>query len=103
MELEQAYVEYDWAENQSLKAGLYLLPVGILPETHEPATFYGVERNPVETYIIPSTWWEGGLAFSGGFADAMRYDFVITSYSIHYTKLYEIETIRGLGYRLNAG
>jgi len=77
VELEQAYVEYDWAENQSLKAGLYLVPVGILNETHEPATFYGVERNPVETYIIPSTWWEGGLAFSGGFADAMRYDFAM--------------------------
>lgn len=74
VELEQAYVEYDWAEQQSLKAGVFLVPVGILNETHEPPTFYGVERNPVEKNIIPTTWWEGGLAFSGAFGDGFRYD-----------------------------
>ena len=79
VELEQAYIEYDWAERHSLRAGLFLLPVGILNETHEPPTFYGVERNPVETNIIPSTWWEGGLAFQGELADALRYDFAVHS------------------------
>ena len=79
VELEQAYVEYDWADNHSLKAGLFLVPVGILNETHEPPTFYGVERNPVEKNIIPTTWWEGGVAFTGGFADAFRYDFAVHS------------------------
>jgi hypothetical protein len=79
VELEQAYIEYDWANNQSLRAGVILVPVGILNETHEPPTFYGVERNPVEKNIIPTTWWEGGLSFNGGFADAMRYDFALHS------------------------
>jgi hypothetical protein len=79
VELEQAYVEYDWAANHSLKAGLFLLPVGMLNETHEPPTFYGVERNPVESNIIPTTWWEGGLAFNGGIADGLRYDFAVHS------------------------
>lgn len=74
VELEQAYVEYDWADNHSFKAGVFLVPVGMLNETHEPPTFYGVERNPVENRIIPTTWWEGGLAFTGGFGDAFRYD-----------------------------
>ena len=74
VELEQAYIEYDWATNQSMRAGVFLVPVGILNETHEPPTFYGVERNPVEKNIIPTTWWEGGLQFHGGFADAWRYD-----------------------------
>ena len=74
VELEQAYVEYDWADRHSLRAGIFLLPVGILNETHEPPTFYGVERNPVEKNIIPTTWWEGGLQFVGGFGDAWRYD-----------------------------
>ena len=60
VELEQAYIEYDWRPGHSLKAGLFLIPVGILNETHEPPTFYGVERNPVEKNIIPTTWWEGG-------------------------------------------
>jgi hypothetical protein len=79
VELEQAYIEYDWADRQSLRAGVFLVPVGILNETHEPPTFYGVERNPIEKNIIPTTWWEGGLAFTGGFADAMRYDFAVHS------------------------
>jgi len=79
VELEQAYVEYDWAAGHSLRAGLFLLPVGMLNETHEPPTFYGVERNPVESNIIPTTWWEGGLSFNGGFANALRYDFAMHS------------------------
>jgi predicted porin len=79
VELEQAYVEYDWAENHSLKAGLFLIPVGILNETHEPPTFYGTERNPVEKNIIPTTWWEGGVSFTGRLDDAFSYDFAAHS------------------------
>ncbi|MBT8063903.1 MAG: OprO/OprP family phosphate-selective porin [Gammaproteobacteria bacterium] len=74
VELEQAYIEYDWAERHALRAGVFLVPVGILNETHEPPTFYGVERNPVEKNIIPTTWWEGGLQFVGRFGDAWSYD-----------------------------
>jgi hypothetical protein len=38
-----------------------LMPLGFLNETHEPTTYYGVERNFVETAIIPSTLREGGV------------------------------------------
>lgn len=65
IELEQAYIEYDITQNQHVKGGLFLLPVGILNQTHEPPTFYGVERNPIETNIIPTTWWAGGIEFTG--------------------------------------
>jgi hypothetical protein len=65
VELEQAYVEYDITQSQHVKGGVFLLPVGILNQTHEPPTFYGVERNPVEKNIIPSTWWAGGIEFTG--------------------------------------
>lgn len=61
VELEQAYIEYQVNADFSWKTGLYLVPVGIINETHEPATFYGVERNKVESDIVPSTWWEAGL------------------------------------------
>jgi hypothetical protein len=74
VELEQAYVEYDLTENHHAKAGLFLLPVGILNETHEPPTFYGVERNPVEHNIIPTTWWVGGAALNGEIAAGWSYD-----------------------------
>ena len=74
LELEQAYVEFDIADNQSVKGGLFLVPVGILNETHEPPTFYGVERNPVESNIVPSTWWEAGAAYTVRFANAVSLD-----------------------------
>ena len=74
VELEQAYIEADLSQSLSIKGGVFLLPVGILNETHEPPTFYGVERNPVEKNIIPSTWWEGGLGISGRIGKGLSYD-----------------------------
>lgn len=79
VEIEQAYIEYDLNQNNQFRAGLFLLPVGIINETHEPNTFYGVERNPVEKNIIPSTWWEAGVSINGSFGDGFRYDFTATS------------------------
>ncbi len=60
-EVEQFFVDHqlnDWA---TLRGGLFLMPFGLLNEHHEPTNFYGVQRNFVETLIIPSTWREGGL------------------------------------------
>ena len=74
VELEQAYIEWDFAENHSLIAGQFLIPVGFLNETHEPDTFYGVERNLVENRIIPTTWWETGALVRGQITDGLSYD-----------------------------
>ena len=79
VELEQAYIEWDFAGNNSAKAGLFLLPIGIINETHEPNTFYGTERNTVEKNIIPATWWEGGAAIKGEISDGLSYDFAAHS------------------------
>ena len=79
VEVEQAYVQFDLNENTKLNAGVFLIPVGILNETHEPPTFYGVERNPVEKNIIPATWWEGGAMLSGNYASGISYDIALTS------------------------
>lgn len=79
VELEQAYIEFDINETDKAKAGLFLIPVGILNETHEPATFYGVERNGVEKNIIPSTWWEGGLAYTHTNQNGWAFDTAIHS------------------------
>ena len=61
VEVEQAYIEYDVNDRAQVRGGVFLVPTGILNETHEPPTFYGVERNDVENIIIPSTWWEAGV------------------------------------------
>lgn len=79
IELEQAYIEYDINEQHRVKGGLFLTPVGIINETHEPQTFYGTERNPVEKNIVPATWWAAGAMFSGEIAEGFSYDVAATS------------------------
>jgi hypothetical protein len=79
VELEQAYIEHDINQALTGKAGLFLMPVGIINETHEPPTFYGVERNPVEKDILPATWWEAGAALNIKLAPGLVLDTAITS------------------------
>ena len=74
VELEQAYIEYAIKEEQKLRAGLFLLPIAGLNLIHEPTTFFGVERNPVEKAIIPTTWWEAGVGVSGDILENLSYD-----------------------------
>lgn len=96
VELEQAYVEYDINNSLRTKAGIFLLPHGILNETHEPPTFYGVERNDVENIIIPSTWWEGGVGLSGNTQAGLNWDLGLHSGL-------EIPTEGGSAFRVRSG
>jgi porin-like protein len=79
IEIEQAWVNYKFSDALNVKGGLFLIPLGILNETHEPPTYYGVERNEVETRIIPTTWRELGLGVHGLVTDGLRYDVGITT------------------------
>ena len=69
--IEQAYVEHQINPTWAVRGGLFLMPVGLLNENHEPPSFLGVERNFVETAIIPSTWREGGLQLVGNFDNGL--------------------------------
>jgi hypothetical protein len=71
VEVEQAYIERQLGPVWAARGGLFLIPMGLLNENHEPTAFYGVERNFVETAIIPSTWREGGLQFVGNFDNGL--------------------------------
>lgn len=73
VELEQAFIDFDLNENHIARGGLFLLPVGFLNPTHEPPTFYGVERNPIENKIIPTTWWEAGAGIHGQLVEGWEY------------------------------
>jgi len=74
VEVEQAYIERKISDNVFAKAGLFLIPVGMLNENHEPTRYYGVFRNFVETAIIPTTWREGGFAVQGNTQGGLRWD-----------------------------
>jgi hypothetical protein len=79
VEIEQAYLNYAVSQGVNVKAGLFLMPFGFLNRNHEPPVFYGVERNEVETRIIPTTWREGGVGFFGSTSFGLNYDVGITT------------------------
>jgi hypothetical protein len=79
VEIEQAYIERDLSHGIFAKAGLFLIPSGMLNESHEPTRYYGVFRNFVETAIIPTTWREGGVAIQGNTTNGIRWDFGVTT------------------------
>jgi hypothetical protein len=79
VEVEQAYIERQISDRVFAKAGLFLMPVGLLNENHEPTRYYGVFRNFVETAIIPTTWREGGFAMQGNTRGGVRWDAGITT------------------------
>src|SRR5258705_11066555 len=79
VEIEQAWLNYRFSDAVNVKGGLFLIPLGILNETHEPPTYYGGERHEVETRIIPTTWRELGVGVHGLLAGGLRYDVGITT------------------------
>ena len=81
LELEQMFIEWNYHGKQNVSIGQILVPIGFLNETHEPETFYGAKRNPVETAIIPTTWWEGGIKASGLVAgvEGLSYNALVTT------------------------
>ena len=73
LELEQAYVDFLLTRRFNVRAGMLLVPVGIINERHEPPTFYGVERPFVDTFIVPTTWFDVGAGVHGELGRGWRY------------------------------
>jgi hypothetical protein len=78
-EIEQAMIEHSLNPTWAVRAGLFLIPVGLLNENHEPTAFYGVERNFVETAIIPTTWREGGVQVVAVFDNGITFQTGVTT------------------------
>jgi hypothetical protein len=80
VEVEQAFLEWNLIGRAfSLRAGLLLVPMGIVNQWHEPPVFHGVDRPAVDTFIIPTTWRELGLGFTGQLSDTWRYELYFTT------------------------
>lgn len=79
VEVEQAYLNYAFNPALNVKTGLFLMPFGFINRSHEPPAFFGVERNEVETRIIPSTYREGGIGIYGTTSFGLSYDVGITT------------------------
>jgi DtxR family Mn-dependent transcriptional regulator len=79
LELEQAYVDFLLTRGFNVRAGMMLMPVGIINERHEPPVYYGVERPFVDTVIVPTTWFETGVGIHGEVGRGWRYRAFVTA------------------------
>ena len=73
LELEQAYIDFLLSRAVNLRAGMVLMPVGIINERHEPPVYNGVERPFVDTFIVPTTWFDAGVGIHGEVTRGLRY------------------------------
>ena len=73
LELEQAYLDFLITRAFNVRAGMVLVPIGILNERHEPPVFQGVERTFVDSVIVPTTWFEVGAGAHGEVGRGWRY------------------------------
>jgi hypothetical protein len=88
VEVEQLYLDFHFNDNINAKAGLFLIPIGLLNESHEPPTFFGVERNEVETRIIPTTFREAGVGAYGQIVPGLNYQ-------LNFTTTFDISKLNG--------
>jgi DtxR family transcriptional regulator, Mn-dependent transcriptional regulator len=79
LELEQAYVDFLLTRGFNVRAGMMLMPFGIINERHEPPVYYGVERPFIDTVVIPSTWFEVGAGVHGEVGRGWRYRAFVTA------------------------
>ena len=63
--VEQAFLQHRISKAINFRAGLLLIPMGIVNEYHEPTTFNGVDRPLIDNKISPTTWREVGFGLSG--------------------------------------
>ena len=63
--VEQVYVEHKLNDTYGLRGGLFLMPIGLINQNHEPTSFYGVFRPAIDTAIIPTTLREIGVQAFG--------------------------------------
>lgn len=84
--LEFGYIEAMIHSAINIRAGMVLVPVGIINEFHEPPTFHGSLRPETEQQIIPTTWRTNGFGLVGATQKGFGY------------KLYVIESLNAANF-----
>jgi hypothetical protein len=71
--MEFGYVEAQLSSAFNVRAGMVLVPLGIINELHEPPTFYTALRPETESAVIPTTWRANGLGIVGAASSGIGY------------------------------
>ncbi|MDT8447295.1 MAG: hypothetical protein RRB13_10435 [bacterium] len=73
LELEQAFLEFSLSRETQARAGILLVPLGLINQNHEPNSFMGVERPDFAKVIIPSTFFAEGAGLKGSWGHSWQY------------------------------
>lgn len=83
--IEQAYLNHKFSDYLNFRAGLLLVPLGIVNEYHEPTLFNGVERPLLDNNLLPSTWRDIGFGITGRFNEyAIKYQLYLMNGILSY-------------------
>jgi hypothetical protein len=80
-EVEQAFLDYLAWKPLNFRAGVIIIPMGIINVYHEPPTFNGVDRPETDTLIIPSTWREPGAGVFGEYRQVRYQLYVVNGFN----------------------
>jgi hypothetical protein len=80
-EVEQAFLDYLAWKPLNFRAGVILIPMGIINVYHEPPTFNGVDRPETDVLIIPSTWREPGAGVFGEWRGLRYQAYVVNGFN----------------------
>ncbi|MDR2886604.1 MAG: hypothetical protein LBV26_01170, partial [Bacteroidales bacterium] len=76
--LEQFHITKRIAPWLNIRAGHFIVPVGLTNAHHEPIFFFGTTRPEGETTLLPCTWHETGLAILGTHR-SFRYELMLVN------------------------
>ncbi|MDD5410573.1 MAG: hypothetical protein PHF31_04040 [Methylobacter sp.] len=71
--VEFASLDFFIDPKANARAGLVLMPMGLVNRIHEPLFYFGNHRPEVEQRIIPSTWREMGVGLFGAITPELTY------------------------------
>jgi hypothetical protein len=80
-EVEQAFLDYLAWRPLNFRAGVIIMPMGIINVYHEPPTFNGVDRPETDIVIIPSTWREPGVGIFGEYKQIRYQAYVVNGFN----------------------
>ena len=76
--VEFAYLDFLLKPQANARAGLVLIPMGLINEQHEPTAYLGARRPEVEDRILPTTWTELGAGVFGDAGSLTYRGYVVT-------------------------
>lgn len=76
--MEFAYLDFLQKPSLNYRAGVVLIPMGLINEQHEPTAYLGARRPVVERLIIPATWREIGAGIFGDVRNVSYRAYLVT-------------------------